>query len=161
MMRDGGTGGRGDGDLETGRLGDWERPNDPTTPGCSSGFTLFEVVLAIVILVVAIVPMVNAFKPSLLSTQNEEMAVVFTNQARGTLNRVASMDFTTLWSNQGTPGLDTLLGAGQEAVESFSLGSVTYTPIVSIADASSGTGGLLEITVTVNQIALKTLKADY
>jgi hypothetical protein len=44
----------------------------------------------------------------------------------------------------------------------FSLNGSSYTPAVAITDASGGKGGLLEISVTVNNhVTLKTLKADY
>lgn len=148
------------------RLGDFEtwglEVGGRKAKGTNAGFTLFEVLLTILILLIAIVPMIDAFRPSLFATAGEEANVVFTNRARHTLNRAASLDFKTLASNLGTPSLDTLFGVGQEAVESFSLSGLSYIPSVSISDASGGIGGLLEIAVTINnQVTLKTLKADY
>jgi hypothetical protein len=127
-----------------------------------AGFTLFEVVLAIFILVAAIVPIINAFGPSLFATASEEATVVFTNYARQTLNRVAVLDFKTLnnlvLNNKANPvNLNSLFADGKEA---FSLRGANYIPTVTIIDASSGVGGLLEITVTMNHVVLKTLKAD-
>jgi hypothetical protein len=129
----------------------------------TAGFTLFEVILAIFILVVAIVPIINAFGPSLFAAISEEATVVFTNYARQTLNRVAALDFKTIntlvLNGQANPvNLNTLFPDGREA---FSLRGVNYIPTVTIADASAGISGLLEITVTIDRITLKTLKADF
>ena len=127
------------------------------------GFTLLEIILAVLILGIAIAPMMSAFAPALLSTGSEEETAVFTNQARGTLNRVISLDFDILHAHQGTPAdLVALFSSTAEAdKETFSLNSFSYSPIVSIADVSAGSGGLLEITTTVDRISLKTLKAEY
>ena len=129
----------------------------------SKGFTLFEILLAVVILAIAIVPMMNAFAPGLSSLENEEKTAVFTNQARGTLNRAAALDFATLNGNQGDPvNLATLFGSQDEAdKETFSFKGQNYTPILAINDASGGVGGLLELNVTVDPVMFKTLKAEY
>lgn len=127
-----------------------------------AGFTLFETLFAIFILLIAIVPMINAFGPSLFATASEETNIVFTNYARQTLNRVAVLDFKTLNANQANPvNLDSLFGTGGTSQETFSFKGVNYVPTVGITDKSEGAGGLLEITVTMNQVSLKTLKADY
>ena len=88
---------------------------------------------------------------------------VFANRARGTLNRVISLDFQTLNDNKGSPvDLAALFGSAAEAAkETFSFQGKSYTPTVVIADASGSTKGLLEITVTMAQVSLKTLKAEY
>ena len=127
------------------------------------GFTLLEIIIAIFILGIAIVPMVNSFGPSIISTSNEEKIAVFTNQVRGTLNRAAALDFATLNSNQGDPvNLATLFGSQDEAdKETFSFKGQNYIPILAINDASGGVGGLLELNVTVDHVMFKTLKAEY
>ena len=123
------------------------------------GFTVLEVLLAIFILLVAIGPLINAYRPSLFSALTEQAQTVFVNQARQTLNRVASLDFDTLWNNQGNPvNLGNLFTASDET---FSLNGVSYSPTVSIVDSSGGAGGLVEITVAISGVTLKTLKADY
>jgi hypothetical protein len=127
------------------------------------GFTLFETVLAVFILVVAVVPMIRAFGPSLFATAGEESTIVATNYARQTLNRVVALDFKTLSglvrNGQANPvDLDALFGAGQE---SFAFKGASYAPSVVITDAGGGNGGLLEITSTVSGIKQKTLKAGY
>ena len=129
----------------------------------NKGFTLVEIVIAVALLAIAIVPMVSAYGPAIFSTSTEEETAVFTNQARGTLNRVAALDFPILDNNQGNPvDLVTLFGSAAEAAkESFSLEGNTYTPMVAIADVSGGLGGLLEITVTLDQVSLITLKTEY
>ena len=127
------------------------------------GFTLFEIILAVLFLAIAIAPMLNAYSPAIFSIKGEEETAVFTNQARGTLNRVAAIDFTTLDDNKGNPvNLTALFGSAAEAdKETFSLKGTSYTPVVSISDVSGGDGGLLEIIATVDRISLKTLKTEY
>lgn len=127
------------------------------------GFTLVEIIIAVALLAIAIVPMVSAYGPAIFSTSTEEETAVFTNQARGTLSRVAALDFATLDNNQGDPvDLATLFGSAPEAAkETFSLQGDAYTPTVAIADVGTGLGGLLEITVAMDQVNLKTLKAEY
>ena len=127
------------------------------------GFTLFEIILAVLLLAIAIVPMLNAYSPAIFSIKGEEETAVFTNQARSTLNRVAALDFTTLDDNKSTPvNLTALFGSSEEAEkETFSLKGTSYTPVVSISDVSGGDGGLLEIIATVDRISLKILKTKY
>jgi prepilin-type N-terminal cleavage/methylation domain-containing protein len=146
------------------------RPRDDYSPMSKkygplndTGFTLVEILIASFILAVAIVPMVNAFRTALISTGIGERLLVFTNQAESTLNRAVVLDYDTLNSNLGDPAdLAVLFGSAAEANrEMFTFGGTDYTPAISIADASSGAGGLLEITVTIKEITLKTLKSDY
>ncbi len=135
------------------------------------GFTLIEIIMALLILAIAIVPMLNAYNPGLFSTANEEEVTVFTNRARSTLNRVSVLDFKSLYTlvqtNQANPvNLSNLFGSADEAAkETFSLKGTNYTPIVVMTDFSDvgeqKVGGLIEIIVTVKQINLKTLKAEY
>ena len=127
------------------------------------GFTFLEIILVVLILAIAIVPMVRAFSPGASSANIEEETTVFTNQARGTLNRVMALDFDTLNSNQGTTvDLAALFGGGAEAAkESFTFKGENYTPTVAITDASSGAGGLLQLTVKISHIQLSTRKAQY
>ncbi len=121
------------------------------------GFTLFEVLLAVSILVVAIVPIVRAYRPSAFSIGLEQRQAVCANQARQTLNRLLSLDFNTLWANQGNPvNLNNLFNASDET---FSLQRVSQNPVVSIVDASGGAGGLVEITVAAADVTFKALKA--
>ena len=129
----------------------------------NKGFTLFEIILAVLLLAIAIVPMLNAYSPAIFSIKGEEETAVFTNQARSTLNRTVALGFTTLDSNKGNPvNLAVLFGSTEEAdKETFSLKDTSYTPVVSISDVSGGDGGLLEITMTVDRVTLKTLKAEY
>jgi prepilin-type N-terminal cleavage/methylation domain-containing protein len=127
------------------------------------GFTFLEIILVVLVIAIAIVPMVRAFSPGVLSANTEEETTVFTNQARGTLNRVMALDFDALNSNQGAAvDLATLFGGGAEAAkESFTFKGENYTPTVAITDASGGAGGLLELTVTISHIHDTTLKAQY
>lgn len=119
--------------------------------------------IATIILAVAIVPMVNAFRSATTSTGVGERLVVFTTQAGSTLNRTLALDYDTLKNNLGDHvNLADLFGSASEADrEKFTFGGSDYIPAISIADASSGTGGLLEIKVTIEEITLKTLKSSY
>jgi len=129
----------------------------------NKGFTLVEILLTVLLLAIAIVPIVSAYGPAIFSTDAEEEMAVFTNQVRGTLSRALALDFATLDSNQGDPvNLATLFGTQAEAdKETFSFRGVNYTPTVAITDASGGVGGLLELTVTLDSVSLKTLKGEY
>ncbi len=129
----------------------------------NKGFTLIEIVIAIALLAIVITPLINAFAPAAFTTDNQEKMTVLTNYARGTLNRLVSLDFSNLDANQGDPvDLAVLFGSAEEAdKETFSNKKVIYTPVVAISDVSGGEGGLLEIAVTVENIKLKTLKAEY
>lgn len=138
----------------------------------ASGFTLVEILLAMVLIALTIVPMMEAFSPGRTASGGEELAV-FTNQARGTLNRVAAIDYATLDNyvdtySTGTINLANLftlagfsVGATEAALENFTFKGTVYAPTVTITDASSGVGGLYELTATVEYVSVKTLKAEY
>jgi prepilin-type N-terminal cleavage/methylation domain-containing protein len=129
----------------------------------SDGFTLVEIMLVVLILAIAIVPMVRAFSPAVSTARAEEETVVYTNQARGTLNRVMALDFDILNDNQGDPvDLAALFGSAAEgAKETFTYNGKDYTPTVSITDASGGQGGLLQLAAKIGQIRFATLKSQY
>ena len=129
----------------------------------NKGFTLVEIILAVLLLAIAISPMVSAYSPAIFSTSAEDEMAVFANRARGTMNRVTALEFMTLDDNKGDPvDLAALFGSAAEAgKETFSFQGKSYTPTVVIADAPSSTEGLLQITVTMNHVSLKTLKAEY
>ena len=115
------------------------------------GFTLFEIIMTLLIMAIAIVPMMNAFAPALLATGQGEEQTVLTGQARQTMNGLLDMKFATLDANKTTPGvLVTMLG-DQAAADA----------VVSVTDAGGGTDGLLELTVTLKNVTLQTLKANY
>ena len=126
------------------------------------GFSLVEITITLFILVAVIVPILNAYSPAVFATSTEEETAVFMNQARGTLKRVAACDFRSLnelvQSGQANPvNLASLFGSGEE---SFSCRRINYAPTVVITDQGGVYGGLLEITVSINYLRLKTLKAD-
>ena len=128
----------------------------------SRGFTLFEIIMTLLILAVAIVPMMNAFAPALLATGRGEEQEVLTGQARRTMNRLTDLDFRNLDANRGDPAdLVALFGSQAEVdKESFVYLGAPYAPVVAIADASGGSGGLLEITVTLKTVSLQSLKVN-
>jgi prepilin-type N-terminal cleavage/methylation domain-containing protein len=127
------------------------------------GFTFLEIILVVLILAIALVPMVRAFAPAVLTANTDEETAVFANQARGTLNRVMAFDFDTLNENQGDPvNLATLFGSAAEAdKETFSFKGKNYTPTVAITDASGGLGGLLQLSVTLEHVRFATRKSQY
>jgi len=127
--------------------------------------------MAVLLLAIAIAPMVSAFAPALLSTGGEEEMVVFTNRARGTLYRVAALDFKNLddlvKNNQAKPvDLASLFG---DTEETFPFQGKDYTPLVTITgydadgddDIDADDEGMLELTVEIGYVSLKTLKAEY
>jgi prepilin-type N-terminal cleavage/methylation domain-containing protein len=126
----------------------------------SRGFTLFEIILALLILAIAIIPMVNAFAPALLSGSQGEEQAVLTGCARRTMNRLLDLNFQTLNANLGPDQLTNLLGEAEALKENLNYQGRTYAPVVAITDASSGAGGLLELTVTLKNVSLQTLKAE-
>lgn len=127
------------------------------------GFTFLEILLVVLLLAIAIVPMIRAFSPAVSSADSIEETAVFTNQVRGSMNRVMALDFDILNNNQGNPvNLVSLFGSAAEAAkEDFQFRGNNYTPTVAITDASGGPGGLLQLTVTVDHVRLTTLKAQY
>jgi prepilin-type N-terminal cleavage/methylation domain-containing protein len=131
--------------------------------GRKQGFTLFEIILALLILTVSIIPMINAFAPALLSAGSEEERAVLAGRARQTINRVWDMDFRALDAHRGNPvDLAQLFGSAAEANKETVLFRVqTYVPVVSITDASGGQGGLLELQVRLQTVQLQTRKAAH
>lgn len=127
------------------------------------GFSLVEILVAVMILAMAIVPIISAIGPAVKTTAAEAQFAVYTNQARATLNRLLSLDFATLSANQSDDvDLAALFGSAAEAnLENFLLNGKLHTPTVAITDASGGAGGLLRLAVTINQVRLTTLKAEY
>ena len=131
------------------------------------GFTLVEIIIVLVILAIAVVPIIQAYGPALLSTDFEEQTAVFNNQARRTLTRIAALSFDTLNINQGNPvNLPILFGSAEfpkpeeAAKETFTLKGKSYTPIVAITDVSGGLGGLVQLSVTIEQVQFTTLRAS-
>jgi prepilin-type N-terminal cleavage/methylation domain-containing protein len=130
---------------------------------CRRGFSLLELLLVLMLLAVAIVPMLNAFRPALMSQSTEQAWLVFHNRARGTLSRVMSLPFSTLYAARSNQvNLVTLFGgAGEAAKESFVFSGTNWQPRVAIIDASGGTGGLLQVSVSLQDVTLKALTSEY
>ena len=118
--------------------------------------------MTLLILAIAIVPMMNAFAPALLATGQGEEQEVLTGQARETMNWFLDLDYRTLDANRATPANLVALFVSQAAQDKprFSYMGRSYTPVVAIADASGGSGGLLEVTVTLKTVSLQSLKAN-
>jgi prepilin-type N-terminal cleavage/methylation domain-containing protein len=129
----------------------------------NKGVSLLEVLLAVFVLGIAIGPMLDAIAPSIKSIATEEKTIIFTNQVRSTLSRLTGLDFATLDSHRGNPAdLTIIFGSLSEAAkENFTYAGQNYSPVAAITDASGGTGGLLEITVSAGDVSFSTLKAKY
>ena len=127
------------------------------------GFSLLEMIMVLLLLAVAIVPMLNAFRPTLASQSAEEGTLVFHNRARWTLSRVMTNSFAALDARKSNQvDLVTLFGsAGEAARESFVFRGTNYQPQVAITNVSGGVGGLLQVSVRLQNVTLGALKADY
>lgn len=132
-----------------------------TDNSTGEGYSLIEIVVALFILAVAVVPMIRTYALALHSTTAKEEMVVFANRARGTLYRALALDYDTLNSNLGDPvDLAILFGSEAEAAkETFVLDGKSYTPEIAIVEAGGGSPGLLELRVTLENVVLSTLKA--
>ena len=133
-----------------------------------SGFSLLEVMLVVILMAVALVPMLNAFRQPMLATQTQEESTIVATRTAGTLARISALPFGGLDALQGDPvDLAALFGwpgepkADEANKEVFLLHGSNVTPRVVITDASGGAGGLVELAVTVGDMTLKTLKAEY
>ncbi len=128
-----------------------------------SGFSLLEMIMVLLLLAVAIGPLLNAFRPAIASQAAEEVALVFHNRARGTLARVMTLPFSNLSEHQGDPvNLVALFGSEEEAaMESFVFRGANWQPQVAITDISGGAGGLLRVSVRLEDVTLYAIKAEY
>lgn len=128
----------------------------------SEGFTLFEILIALVIMGTAIIPIMEAMAPSLSTIPYLEKKTVLANRARGTLNRLMVLDFDNLTANVGNPvDITSLFGSVAEGKkESFTHDGVVYQPIIAIEDESGGDNTLLKLSVTFENLKLTTLKTD-
>ena len=126
----------------------------------SSGFTLVEIIVAIFIISLAVLPMMESFGPAMMATQNVEKTAVMTNQARATMERLLAFDFDTLSSKIGASlsGNDVF----GDSDETFAFEGGSYSPEITISDASGDASKtLLTLTVAIDNIEFSTLKADY
>ena len=123
--------------------------------------TLLTAIL-LVLLAIAVVPMINAFTPAMRATTALDEEVLAANHARGTLNRLLAQPYDRLAAAQTNEvDLNALLGSAELAAQEYlQLDEGTLPPRVAIRDASGGTGGLLEVSVSLKGITLRSLKAD-
>lgn len=127
-----------------------------------AGFSLLEILIALFIMALAIVPMMTAFMTAMTATEGQARTLVYFHQANGTLSRLMAAEFAALAAHKGNPvDLSALWGSSEQAAkETFTYGSTAVTPSVAITDAGGGKGGLLEIVVTVDDLQLQTLRAQ-
>ena len=127
------------------------------------GYMMMDLMVSMLLLAIAVGPMINAFFPSFAAMTYERRSTVMTAGAMGTLNRVTALPYETLGANLGSPAdLSALLGSASAAAqETVVFNGQNHVPVVTVADASSGTCGLLEITVTLDTVVFQTLKARF
>jgi type II secretory pathway pseudopilin PulG len=128
----------------------------------TGGFSYIEIIFSVLILSIAVSSMISAYSPAIFSGNEQQMAV-FANRARGTLNRLVCLEYGTLnnlvRNNLANPvDLTALFGSG---AETFTFQGRTYTPIATITNQGGSSGGLLELTVRIQQVEVRTLKSDY
>ncbi len=126
----------------------------------NSGYMMMDLMVAMLLMAIAIGPMMDSFFPSFNAMAHERRTTVLTARALGILNELTGLPYATLQTHMETPAdLLTLLGSASEAsIEFYTQDPV---PVVTVIDASGGTCGLLEITVTLDNIVFQTLKADF
>jgi len=128
----------------------------------SSGFTLFEIIIALFIISIAVIPMMKSFGPAMSTAAIVEKTAVLSNQARATMERLLILDFDTLKEKiDDSPflGNDIIFGAVDET---FTFKEVFYTPSITITDASGDASKtLLDVTVALDSMSISTRKADY
>jgi len=140
----------------------------------SSGFTLFEIIVALFIISLAIIPMMRSFGPAMMAAANVEKTAVLTNQARATMERLLAFDFDTLKlkvdDSQPLTVYD-VFGVPTDPADPdypdypddiFEFEGVSYTPEITLADASGDASKtLLDLTVTIGSMRITTKKAAY
>nr|WP_320015246.1 hypothetical protein [uncultured Desulfobacter sp.] len=144
-------------------MGKSEQKNSRNGGYIPNGYMMMDLMVAMLLLAIAVGPMINAFFPSFAAMNYERRTSVMTAGAMGTLNRVAALCYETLNANLGSPAnLSALLGSVSAATqETVVFNGQAHVPVVTVTDYSGGVGGLLEITVTLDTIVFKTLKAQF
>jgi prepilin-type N-terminal cleavage/methylation domain-containing protein len=128
----------------------------------SSGFTLFEIIIALFIISIAVIPMMKSFGPAMSTAAIVEKTAVMTNRVRATMERLLVLDFDTLQSkvddSQPLSG-NAVFGDTQET---FAFEGSSYSPEITIIDSSGDASKtLLTLTVAIEDISVSTLKAEY
>ncbi len=128
----------------------------------SSGFTLFEIIIALFVISIAVIPMMKSFGPAMSTAAIVEKTAVLSNQARATMERLLVLDFDTLKSktdlSQPLSGNDVF----GDSDETFTFEGDSYTPQITISDASGDASKtLLDLTVTLESMSISTRKADF
>jgi len=128
----------------------------------SSGFTLFEIIMAMFVISIAVIPMMQSFGPAMMTAGAVEKTAVLTNQARATMERLLSLDFDTLRSKVDYAQPLTGNYVFGDSDETFTFEAGTYSPEITISDASGDASKtLLDLTVALEGMSISTKKADY
>ncbi|MBC8442436.1 MAG: prepilin-type N-terminal cleavage/methylation domain-containing protein [Deltaproteobacteria bacterium] len=128
----------------------------------SSGFTLFEIIVAMFVISIAVIPMMQSFGPTMMTAGAVEKTAVLTNQARATMERLLALDFDTLKLKLAE--VQPLSGNAVfgDSDETFTFEAGTYSPAITISDASGDASKtLLDLTVSLAGMNFSTRKADY
>lgn len=124
-----------------------------------AGFTLFEIIIAVFILAVSVVPIMESFGPAFIATRDVERSIVFSNQARGTLNRMLALGFSDFDGQIGITDPSVLF---DDTGEDFFWQGEVKSPVIAISDKSGDNPStLLELSVTIDEISFFSQKADY
>ncbi|MBU1697971.1 MAG: prepilin-type N-terminal cleavage/methylation domain-containing protein [Proteobacteria bacterium] len=127
----------------------------------SSGFTLFEIIMAMFVISIAVIPMMQSFGPAMMTAGAVEKTAVLTNQARATMERLLALDFDTLKANADSQPYSGNVVFG-DSDETFTFEAGTYSPEITISDVSGDASKtLLNLTVTLAGMSVSTRKADY
>lgn len=128
----------------------------------SSGFTLFEIIIALFIISIAVIPMMNSFGPAMSTAANVEKSAVMTNQARATMERLLVLDFNTLKSKVDDSQPLTGNNVFGDSDETFIFEGDSYAPSITISDASGDASKtLLDLTIELDDMSISTRRADY
>ncbi len=130
--------------------------------GCA-GFTLTELLVVIVILAIAVIPMIEAFAPARRAGPLPQQRTTLIYETEGILNQVLDLPYAEVAAYQASPVtlLPVLAARNGTTTTGVVYRGTTYTPTLKLTDAGGGTGGLVMVTVTVDDETLTALKAQY
>ena len=131
-------------------------------PSHASGFTLFEIIIALFIISLAIIPMMKSFGPAMMAATHVEKTAVITNQARATMERLLALDVLILKSKADEAQPLSGSAVFGDSDETFTFDGVSHSPEITITDVSGDSSKtLLNLTVAFAGVSISTRKADY